>query len=122
MRTDRLQLLSFRGRGGDDQFAAISVRNAVVGAVPVQELLARDAQPRHQASRFVVDAGVDHLAVARGGHGADALGLFQHDHLAPGLRKLPCHGKADHARPDNDALNPVHSRYGVPWLALWEEI
>ena len=97
-------------RGRDDQLAAIAVRDAVIPAVSIERPLAADAHPRHQAARLVVDAGVDHLAVAGGRHRADRLGRLQQDHLAAGLRQPPRHRETDHARTDNDALNLVHSR------------
>ena len=100
-------------RGRDDQLAAIAMRDAVVPAISIERALAADAHPRHQAARLVIDAGVDHLAVARGRHGADRLGRLQHDHLAAGLRQPPRDRKADHARTDNDALNLVHSRLQI---------
>ena len=73
-------------------------------------MLAADAHPRHQASGRVIDAGVDHLAVARGGDGADAFGRFQHDDFAAGLRQPPRDRETDHARADDDAIDPIHSR------------
>ena len=76
-------------------------------AVVVEGAFAVDAHPRHQAAGLVIDAGVDHLAVARGGDGADALGRFEHDHLATGLREPPRDRKADHAGPDDDAVDLV---------------
>ena len=109
VRPDRLQLFGFLGRSGDDQLAAIAVRNAVLPAVFIERALAADAHPRHQAAGLVIDAGVDHLAVARGRDGADAFGRLQHDHLAARLRQPPCDRKTDHPRTDNDALNLVHS-------------
>ena len=108
MRPDRSQLLGFLRRRRDDQLAAIAMRNALVAAVTVQRLLAADAHPRHQAARPVIDAGMDHFAVARGGDGADSLGGFQHDHLAAALCQPPRHGKADHSRTDDDALDLFH--------------
>jgi hypothetical protein len=115
VRPDRLQLFGFLGRGGDDQLAAIAVRNAVHPAVFIERPLAADAHPRHQAAGLVIDAGVNHLAVARGRDGADAFGSLQHDHLASGLCEPPCDRKTDHARTDNDALYLVHSRVLIPW-------
>ena len=117
MRADRGQLLGLRRRGGDDQLAAIPVRDAVLAAITVERMLAGDAHARHQAPRLVVDAGVDHFAVARRRDGADALGRFQHDHLAPGLREPPRHRKADHASPDHDALDLVHGCFSCPEFA-----
>ena len=88
------------------------MRDAVIPAISIERMLAADAHPRHQAARRVIDAGVDHLAVARRGDGADPLGRLQHDHLAAGLRQPPRDGKTDHPRTDNDALDLVHSRFG----------
>ncbi len=96
-------------RGRDDQLAAIAMRDAVIAAILIERRLAADAHPRHQAAGLVIDAGVDHLAVARRGHGADTLGRLQHDHLAAGLRQPPRDRKTDHPRTDNDALDLVHS-------------
>ena len=100
------------GGGRDDQLAAVAMRDAVVAAVSVERVLAAHAHPRHQAAGRIVDAGMDHLAVARRRHGADAFRGLQHDDLAAGLRQPPRHGKADHAGADDDAINSVHSRSG----------
>ena len=113
MRPDRLQLFGFLWRRRDDQLAAIAMRNAVVAAILVERVLAADAHLRHQAAGAVIDAGVDHLAVARGGHGADAFGGLQHDHFAARLRQPPCDRKADHPRSDDDAINLVHVQFRI---------
>src|ERR1700710_1982450 len=84
------------------------MRNAVIGAIPVQRVPAADAHLRHQAASAIVDAGMDHLAVARGSHRADTLGRFQHDHFAAGQSELARDRKPDHPRSDNDAINSVH--------------
>ena len=55
----------FLGIGRDDQLAAVGMRHALRGAVGVERLAPRHAEPRHEAAGRVVDAGVDHLAVAR---------------------------------------------------------
>ena len=112
VRPDRLQLCGFLRRRRNDQLAAIAMRDAVIAAIAIERALAADAHPRHQASCRIIDAGVDHLAVARRGDGADALGRLQDDDLAPGLRQPPRDRKTDHARTDNDALNLVHSQFG----------
>ena len=70
-----------------------------LGAVAVEELLARDAEPRLQAARRVVDAGMDHLAVARAGLRADRIGALEDDHLEPGHRQPARAGEPDDARP-----------------------
>jgi hypothetical protein len=64
MGPDRLQLFGLFRRGCDDQLAAVAMRNAVIGAIPIQRVPAADAHLRHQAAGAVVDAGMDHLAVA----------------------------------------------------------
>ncbi len=74
----------------------------------VQRPPAGDAEPRHQAAGGVVDAGVDHLAVARGRFGADRLRGFQHDHLAPRLRQRARHREADHPGSHHHAIDLVH--------------
>jgi hypothetical protein len=88
------------------------MRDAVVVAIPVQRMLAADAHLRHQAVGAVIYSGVDHFAVARGGHGADALRGFQDDHLAAGLGQPPCDREANHSRSDDDAINLVHGSFG----------
>src|SRR5260370_34123501 len=87
------------------------MRDTVIAAVPVERLLAADAHLRHQAAGAIIDAGMDHLAVARRGHGADALGRLQHDHFAARLGELPRHRKPYHTRSDDDAINLVHVRF-----------
>ena len=93
--------------GGDDQLAAIAVRDATAAAVVVEPPLALDAEPRLQAAGRVVDAGMDDLAVARAGLAADQLVALQEDHLAPGLGQGAGDRKADHAGADHDGLDPL---------------
>ena len=102
--------------GGHDQLAAVPVRDAALAAIGVERVLA--GRRRSRAIRLparVIDAGVDHLAVARGGLGADPVGRIQHQHLAPGQRQRPGDGKADHPGADDNALHLVHSRTLIPW-------
>ena len=103
-------LLDLGGVGGDDQLAAVAERDAARAAEIVEHPLAGHAEARHQAAARVVDAGVDHLAVAAGGLGADALGGLQHQHLAPGLGQGAGDRDADHAGADDHALDLVHPR------------
>ena len=67
-----------------DKLAAIRVRHALLGAIGVERLATRDAEPRHQAAGRIINAGVDHLAVARGCLGADPFRGIQDDHFAAG--------------------------------------
>ena len=55
---------------GDDELAAVVVFDAARLAVGIQGAVAGDAEARLQAARRVVEAGVDHAAVARRGDGA----------------------------------------------------
>ena len=94
--------------GRHDQLAAAGVRHAALPAIVVEHVLALDAGARHQAAGGVVDAGVDHLGVARGGLGADPLRGVQHQHLAPGERQRARHRQADDAGADHHAIEFVH--------------
>src|SRR6185312_13149486 len=109
MGADRLQPLRVLRRGRNNQLAAIAMRDAVIGAVTVERLLAGNAHPRHLASSLVIDSGVDHFAVSRRGHGADAFGGFQYDHFAPGHGQPPGYRETHDPRADDDAFDPVHA-------------
>ncbi len=111
MGPDRLQLFGFLRRGRDDQLAGIPMRDAVIPAVFIERALAADAHPRHQASGGIVDAGVDHLAVARRRDRADAFRRLQNDDLATRLCQPPSDSQTDHPRADYDAINFVHSQF-----------
>ena len=95
-------------RGRHDQLAGIAVRHAVLLAIAREPRSPATHMTRLQAAGRVVDPGMDHLAVARGRHRTDTFGLFQDDHCAAGLGQPPSDREAHHARPDHDALNPVH--------------
>ncbi|MCY1379517.1 hypothetical protein D9M69_672440 [compost metagenome] len=62
--TDDLELGHLLGRGGHDQLAAAPVGHAALCRVAVKRLLALDAKPRLERALRVVDARVNHLAVA----------------------------------------------------------
>jgi hypothetical protein len=107
---DALELLGLGVAGGDDQLAAVAGGHAVAGAVLVELPLPGDAGPRHQAAGAVVDAGVDHLRIAGGGLGADALRGVQHQDFPPRLRQGARHGQADDPRPHHHAIDLIHRR------------
>jgi hypothetical protein len=110
---DPLQLLELRVLGGDDQLAAAAVRHAALGAVGVQALAPRDAGARLERALRVIDAGMDHLGVARAGMRADrVLGFDDHD-LAPGERERARHREAHQPRADHDRVNAIHA--GIPF-------
>src|SRR5690349_25071551 len=102
MRADRLQLFSFARSRRHDELAAMAMRNAVVAAILVERALAAYAHLRHQAAGAVIDAGMDHLAVARGGDGADAFSSLEHDDFAARLGQPPGNRKPDDPRSDDD--------------------
>ena len=77
------------------QLAAARVRHVVLGAEGVEQLLAAHAQRGPQAARRIVDAGVDHLAVARARLRADQLVLLQHHRLVAGHGQRARDGQPD---------------------------
>ena len=109
------------GIGRDDELAAVRVRHALLGAIGVERLATRDAEPCHEAAGRVIDAGVDHLAVARGCLGADAFRGIQNDHVAAGQREGARHRQPDDAGSHHDAVHPLHTspprqpRAGLRW-------
>jgi len=102
---NRLQQFGFGGVGGDDQLAAIAVRHAVLGAVGVKQAPAGHAGLGHQAALGIIDAGVDHLGVARAGLGADAFGGLDDDDLTAGKSQRAGDREADHAGADHHAVD-----------------
>ena len=87
------------------QLAAARVRHVVLGAEGVEQLLAAHAQRGAQAARRIVDAGVDHLAVARARLRADQGVLLQHHRLVAGQGQRARHGQPDGAGPDDNGLH-----------------
>ena len=71
----------------------------------IEQLLAAHAQRRAQAAGRIVDAGVDHLAVAGGSLRADQLVLLQHHHLVAGHGQRPGDGQPDRAGADDDGFD-----------------
>ena len=99
------QFIDLGGAGGHDQLAAALVADAALRAVVVQHLPALHAQPRLQRTLRVVNAGVNHFAVAGAGAGAKGVGGFQHQHFAPSQRQRARHGQAHHARADHHGVD-----------------
>ena len=96
---------SWLSAGRHQQLAAARVRHAVLGAEGVEQLLAAHAQRRPQAAGRIVDAGVDHLAVARARLRADQLVLLQHHRLMAGQGERARHRQPDDAGPDDNGLH-----------------
>ena len=101
---------------GDDELAAARMAHVVLGAEAVEQLLAAHAQPRPQAARRIVDAGVDHLAVARGGFRADQLVLLQNHQLVGGRGQRAGNSQSHHAGAHHDGFNVW--RHATPTLGL----
>ena len=91
-----------------DQLAAALVADAALGAVGIELVAPLNAQPRLQRALRVIQAGMDHFAVARTGAGADGIGRFQQHHFAPLEGQRPRHGQAHHARADHHHIDPIH--------------
>lgn len=100
-----LQAFDLGRIGGDDQFAEALVFHAVTVAIGIQPLLALDAQLRLEAPIRVVEAGVNHLGVARADPDANPRARLHHQHLMTGLGQGTRHCQADHAGPDHHTLD-----------------
>ena len=112
LRLDRLQLAELLLVGGHEQLSAPSVRNRALLAIRIQGQLAGDAEACLERTGRIVDPGVDHLAVARAGLGADALGRLEDDHLAAGEGEGARHRQADDTRADDDRVDAFHGAAG----------
>src|SRR4030095_3589503 len=69
--------------GRDDQLADLGVRHAALTAIGVEPFAPLDAARRLEAPLWIVEAAMDHLAVARGGLETDRVGAFEDDDLMP---------------------------------------
>ena len=91
------------------ELAAIPVRHVVRGAEFVQHAVARHAQPRFQRAGRIVDARMDHAAVARARAHAQLGHLLDEKHVAPAPRNRARHGATHHAAADDDNVGAIHS-------------
>ncbi|OWK19426.1 hypothetical protein AJ88_41205 [Mesorhizobium amorphae CCBAU 01583] len=105
---DRLQPVELRRFDGNDQLAGAGMADAALAAIGIEPFAPFDAEPRLQASRRIVDAGVDDFGIARTRSGADVCGLFDHQHFAAGQSECAGDGEADDTRPGNNAIDCVH--------------
>ena len=105
---DRAQLGYLARAASDDELAATAMADAAGLAIRVQRPPAGDAERGLQRARRVIQAGVDDLAVARAGAVADAAARFEHERFPPVQGELARAGEADHARADDDGIDPVH--------------
>ena len=95
--------------GGDDQLAAVAGAARRARRNTRRASCARDAEPRHQAVVRIVDAGVDDLAVARGGDHADRRFALEHEDLAAGQRERGARSRARRRRRRQPRTRPVPS-------------
>ena len=110
-RGDDFKLGHLRGVGGDDDLAASAMGQVAFLAIAVQQVAAGDAGGRLQAARRIIDTGVDDLAVARTGLGANRAVPLRDDHGLPG------HGEgAGHGQPDDSCSNDkgIDIAHGTP--------
>ncbi|MNC87525.1 hypothetical protein D3C83_32550 [compost metagenome] len=74
-------------------------------AVAVEREPAGDAQARLERIRRIIDAGVDHLGIARAGMRADRLFRLEDHDLAPVVREPARDSEADHTGADHRAID-----------------
>src|ERR1700680_3118946 len=82
------------------EFSAIPVRHVVRGAEIVQQPVARDAQPRLERAGRVIDAGMNHAAIARARSHPEFRHLLDEKNVAPALRPPARHSAATHTAAD----------------------
>ena len=92
-------------RGRDQQLAAATVGHTPLRAIGVKQRFTLHTQPGLQRASRVINARMDHLAVARTGARANGIGSLHHDHLAPSQGQRACHGEAHHTSADHDTIH-----------------
>ena len=79
--------------------------DAPVAAVAVQHLPTGHTVPGLGAVPRVIDAGVDHLGIARARLRADRIRLVDHHYVPPAQRQAPRDRQADHTCADDQAID-----------------
>ena len=92
------------------KLAAIPVRHMVRGAEFVQHPVARHAQARFERAGRIVDARMDHAAVARARAHAELGHLLDEKHVAPAPRNRARHGATHHAPADDHNVGAIHGK------------
>ena len=87
-----------------DQLAQARVRYAMGGAEIIKQRLAAHAEPCLKRALRIIDAGMNHLAVAGAGLHADMAVLFQDDRVMPGKMKGTRHRQAHRTGADDDGF------------------
>ena len=108
LRLDGGELVDFRFAHGDEKLAAPPVRNMIVPAELIEHRFAADAPASLIEVARIVDARVDHLAVARADPGTDAILAFDDDDLASCPRQSSGGRETDNAGSDNEAIDRFH--------------
>src|SRR6516165_6609274 len=91
--------------GGDDQLAALVVRNSMRGAEVIEHASAAHAVLGARGVGRIIDAGVNDLAVARRHSVADSAGRLGDDHIVACERRRTGDRKSDNARADDQDLH-----------------
>ncbi len=105
---DRLELSELRFVRRHDELARALVRHAMAHAVLVEQALAFHAAERLERAFRVVDAGVDHLRIARAGVRAEGLLGLEDHHLSPRGRQGARHREADDPRAQHHRVKLFH--------------
>ena len=98
----------------NDQLAAARGGDTVARAARIQTRAPLDTGARLPRARLIVEAGVDHPAVARAGLFARAVVALEHDHRAPRARQPRRACEADGPRADDG-----HVGFELGRLARW---
>ena len=97
--------IDFRLAPGHQKLAAPAVRNAIVSAELIEHGFAADAQASLIEVARVIDACVDHFAVARADPRTDAILALDNNDLASGPRKSSSGRETDDTGSDNEAID-----------------
>src|SRR6185437_9337800 len=89
--------------------AAAPVRDAMLLTEGIQPVASGNAEPGLERAARIIDAGMDDLAVARAGAGAETVGRFEDENFTAGLRQRSRHRQAHDASADDDRVDVVHA-------------
>jgi hypothetical protein len=105
MRRQRFDLDQLRRIGRHDQLAAIVVGDAVRSAEFVEHAPSARRMAGAQRAGRIINAAMDHLAVARGHAVADAASRLGDDHVVAAQRRRACDREPDHSGANNEDLH-----------------
>lgn len=107
---DCLKCFQLRHVDGDGELAATTMGDAVHLTIAIQKLLAGNAQRGLERCGRVVNAGMNHLAVARTGVHAELPLALGDDHFPAAASQCPGDRQADDAGADHHALRLAQRR------------